>query len=64
VVTYEFADMAAWAVWQAHEDVQKVLDELHTLATNVSLELWGKYNHSERRKEQSNDQQKTIATDV
>ena len=41
VVTYEFADMAAWAAWQAHEDVQKVLDELHTLATNVSLELWG-----------------------
>jgi quinol monooxygenase YgiN len=41
VVTYEFADMAAWATWHAHEDVQKVNDELHTLATNVSMELWG-----------------------
>lgn len=41
VVTYEFDDMAAWAAWQSNEDTQKVLDELHTLATNVSRELWG-----------------------
>jgi quinol monooxygenase YgiN len=41
VVTYEFADMAAWAAWQAKEDVQKVLAELHTLALNVTKELWG-----------------------
>lgn len=41
VVTYEFDDMTAWAAWQANEDTQKVLDELHTLAINVSEELWG-----------------------
>lgn len=41
VVTYEFADMAAWAAWQAHEDTQKVLGELRTLAVNAAIELWG-----------------------
>lgn len=40
-ITYEFADMAAWAAWQTHEDTQKVLAELYTLALNVTLELWG-----------------------
>ncbi len=41
VVTYEFADMAAWAGWHGNDDVQAVLDELHTLATDVNLDLWG-----------------------
>ena len=41
VITYEFADMATWAAWHDHEDVQKVLLELHTIAVNISLELWG-----------------------
>lgn len=41
VVTYEFADMAAWAAWWSHEDMQQVLTELHTLALNVTTELWG-----------------------
>lgn len=41
LVTYEFADLAAWAAWYGHEETQKVLDELHTLALNVTLELWG-----------------------
>jgi len=41
VITYEFADMAAWVAWQTHKDTQKVLDELHTVALNVSIELWG-----------------------
>jgi len=41
VTTYEFADMAAWAAWAAHEDVKKAVDELHTLALNVSREVWG-----------------------
>lgn len=41
VVTYEFADMAAWAAWHAHEEVEKVRTELHTLALNVTIELWG-----------------------
>ena len=39
--TYEFADMANWAAWHANENIQKVLDELHTLALNVTSELWG-----------------------
>ena len=41
VVTYEFADMAAWAAWWSHEDCQQVFNELHTLALNVTAELWG-----------------------
>ena len=41
VVTYEFANMAAWESWYGNEDVQTVLEELRTLATNVSLDLWG-----------------------
>lgn len=41
VTTYEFADEAAWAAWAAHEDIKKALDELHTLALNVSREVWG-----------------------
>ena len=41
VVTYEFEDMAAWATWDANEDVQNVKAELHRFATNVSTELWG-----------------------
>jgi quinol monooxygenase YgiN len=40
-VTYEFADLAAWAAWDSNEDVQKVLTEVHTLALNVTIELWG-----------------------
>jgi quinol monooxygenase YgiN len=40
-VTYEFADMAAWEGWYSNEAVQAVLEELHTLATDISLELWG-----------------------
>ena len=41
VVTYEFADMAAWQTWYVNQDVQTVLEELHTLATDVTLDLWG-----------------------
>jgi len=41
VVTYEFADMAAWAAWYSNEEIQKVLAELYTLALNVTYELWG-----------------------
>lgn len=41
VVTYEFADMAAWAAWQEAETVQAVLTELRTLANDVTTELWG-----------------------
>ena len=41
VVTYEFADMVAWAAWYAAETVQAVLTEVHTLANDVTSELWG-----------------------
>ena len=41
VVTYEFADLATWAAWNGNEDVQKVLEELRTLALNVNIEVWG-----------------------
>ena len=41
VITYEFADLDAWAAWRANEDMQKVIDELYTLANNVNSELWG-----------------------
>lgn len=40
IATYEFADMAAWAAWQMNEDSQKVWTELHTLALNVTAEIW------------------------
>jgi quinol monooxygenase YgiN len=41
VITYEFADMAAWEAWYSHETVQEVVREVYTLALNVSAELWG-----------------------
>ena len=41
VVSYEFADLAAWQAWYAHEDVQRVLDELNALTTNRTRDLWG-----------------------
>jgi len=33
--------MSAWAAWNSREEVQKVFAELHTLAVNVTSELWG-----------------------
>jgi quinol monooxygenase YgiN len=41
VSTHEFADMSAWAAWSSSEEVQKAFAELHTLAVNVTTELWG-----------------------
>jgi len=41
VVTYEFADLAAWATWYGNEEVQKITDELRTFAVDVESELWG-----------------------
>jgi quinol monooxygenase YgiN len=41
VITYEFSDLAAWATWESHEDIQKVRNELDTLATDVTTEVWG-----------------------
>jgi quinol monooxygenase YgiN len=41
VTTYELPDMAAWAAWNSNEDIQKLVAEVHTLALNVSIEVWG-----------------------
>lgn len=41
VVTYEFEDLTAWATWHDKADVQAVFTEAHTLATDVTSELWG-----------------------
>ncbi len=41
IVTYEFADMASWATWQADEWVQQVFDETFVMGLNVTSELWG-----------------------
>lgn len=41
VTTYEFADLAAWAAWNSNPEIQKSLTELHTLALNITNEVWG-----------------------
>ena len=41
VTTLEFADMSHWATWNSSEEAQKVYAELHTVAFNVTNELWG-----------------------
>jgi quinol monooxygenase YgiN len=41
VITYEFADFAAWAAWYSNEEFQKVMSELRTLGIDVTSELWG-----------------------
>ena len=41
VVTFEFADMNAWAKWNNQDATQEVLTELRTLANDVTTELWG-----------------------
>ena len=41
VITYEFADLAAWSAWEIDENVQNVMNELRALALNVEIEVWG-----------------------
>ncbi len=41
IVTYQFADLAAWVAWASNEEPQKAVTELRTLAVNVTHELWG-----------------------
>jgi quinol monooxygenase YgiN len=41
VVTYEFADFAAWAAFYSSEESQKTWDEVRMLTNNLSTELWG-----------------------
>jgi len=40
-VTYEFADMAAFASYVSHGDFQTLMMEVRTFVTNVSTEVWG-----------------------
>ncbi len=42
MITFEFADMATWAAWHTNEVVQTILDEVHALASDVTLELRGR----------------------
>ena len=39
--TYEFEDMSSWAVWQASETMQRLLQEGRTFMVNSTAELWG-----------------------
>jgi antibiotic biosynthesis monooxygenase (ABM) superfamily enzyme len=41
VVTWEFADLAAWTEWHSDAGVQQLIGELFGFVTNVSRELWG-----------------------
>ena len=41
VVTYEFADLGTWAAWRSDDSLKDVLQELYTLALNVTGEIWG-----------------------
>jgi regulator of protease activity HflC (stomatin/prohibitin superfamily)/heme-degrading monooxygenase HmoA len=41
VVTYEFADMAAFAAYVSHDDFHKLMMEVRAFVTNVSTEVWG-----------------------
>lgn len=41
VTTFEFADVASWAAWQANPVIQDVLFELHALSLNLTSEVWG-----------------------
>ena len=40
-LTYEFADMKAWAAWNSNEDIQKLWDEYLQYIKYVRYELWG-----------------------
>jgi antibiotic biosynthesis monooxygenase (ABM) superfamily enzyme len=40
-ITFEFADLAAYAAWRGNEEVQKVFDEMYTVTLNATTELWG-----------------------
>ena len=41
VLTYEFADLATWEAWYAHQDVQALILELRSFTTDLVVELWG-----------------------
>ena len=41
VTTTEFADLASWASAASAETYATLMNELHTLALNVTVEVWG-----------------------
>jgi antibiotic biosynthesis monooxygenase (ABM) superfamily enzyme len=41
VVTFEFADLNAWATWQNNEDMMKLRQETNLYCDNINYELWG-----------------------
>lgn len=41
VLTYEFADLNAWSAWYDDARIQQIIEELRTVATDVTTELWG-----------------------
>ena len=41
VITYEFADLAAWEAWYSNPTVQTVQAELQSFTIDLSTELWG-----------------------
>jgi quinol monooxygenase YgiN len=40
-LTYEFADLSAWAAWYDDARIKQIVEELQTVATDISTELWG-----------------------
>ena len=40
-VTYEFADMNAWATWSPNDDMLKLRQESSLFCDNLTYELWG-----------------------
>ena len=41
VLTYELADLAAWASWYGSATTQTLMSELYRFALNVNTEVWG-----------------------
>ncbi len=41
ISTWEFANLATWSAWYAHEDVQKAHSELRAFTADLTPELWG-----------------------
>ena len=40
-ITFEFADLTAFATWRAHPEVERVMVESRQYGENISTELWG-----------------------
>lgn len=41
VSTYEFADLATYAAWRSHPEVERISAKLHRYFENISVEIWG-----------------------